>query len=179
MDRYHDQRLPRRGANPPNYGTRYDNQRRPYSPNRRRSRSPTRRRSRSPAHRRSRSPARRRSRSPARRTSTMKTKQDFQPGASGKPHSACAVCLGRHPHPVRDCNASTTWDGTHEVASKRINGDLVLRSNNSRLCLDWQRAQSCPSQKHDNRHRCSGCGDATHGAQHCPRAQKASGAHTL
>lgn len=141
FDRLNDQRPPRRGSHHHNNGACYDNQKRPFSPNHRRSRSPTRRRSRSPR-KRSHSPGRRRSRSPERYGQNTrrftKSKPDFQSGASGKHYSACTVCLGIHQHKVHDCNASTTWDGAHQVTSKRINGDLILCSNNSRLCLDWQ-----------------------------------------
>lgn len=143
---------------------------RPYSENRVRSQSPRRYRSPSPRRRRSRSPERR---NQQRRPPASRTKQDFHHSATGTSHSACAVCLGRHPHMVRDCKATSTWDGNHPATSKRLNGELYLRSDDARLCVDWQRISSCASTKHDSCHRCSGCASPGHGAQNCPRAQKA------
>ncbi|KAH9830051.1 uncharacterized protein C8Q71DRAFT_717584, partial [Rhodofomes roseus] len=82
----------------------------------------------------------------------------------------CATCLGRHKHRVFDCDATHTWNKAFEVMSKRSGKDFMLKDGRS-LCYDWQRGRGCRSSLHDNRHICSGCGKATHGAQNCPRAE--------
>ncbi|EPS94629.1 hypothetical protein FOMPIDRAFT_1134021, partial [Fomitopsis schrenkii] len=51
--------------------------------------------------------------------------------------------------------------------------NLVLIDNGRTLCCDWQRLDGCNSHLHDSRHLCSGCGQSTHGAQNCPRAEAA------
>ena len=97
------------------------------------------------------------------------------PPAQNQRHSqlsVCAVCLGRHAHSVFNCNALKTWDGAHGAVSKRVKGELLLRSTSTPLCLEWQRSRGCPSNKHDAKHFCSGCNQASHRAQGCPRSQK-------
>lgn len=97
----------------------------------------------------------------------------FPSGAASPVLSACAICLGRHQHRVYNCDAQKTWDQAHDVASKRVDKSLVLVDSGRTLCGDWQRPNGCSSCMHDSRHLCSGCGKPTHGAQDCPRAQRA------
>ncbi|KDQ62029.1 hypothetical protein JAAARDRAFT_54071 [Jaapia argillacea MUCL 33604] len=134
--------------------------------------------------RRSRSPERsssisRRQRSPADRGyHNQKSDKDFRSGTGRSGHSACAVCLGRHTHAIVECNAERVWNSAHPTISQHINKDLQLR-NGKPICIDWQRMSGCSSSRHDARHICSGCGQATHGAQNCPRAEKASSANPV
>ena len=103
---------------------------------------------------------------------------DFQTSTSGRGYSACAVCLGRHPHKIIECNAPSIWDKSLPTLALRSNKILSLRDGRP-VCADWQRSAGCSSSRHDNRHICSGCASPSHGAQECPRAQKASGSHSL
>ena len=98
--------------------------------------------------------------------------QSFQPGASSPGLSACAICLGRHPHIVAKCKSDTLWDGSRAHCKRSEQGHLV-NTNGNTICSDWQRPGGCSATGHDSRHQCSGCGKPTHGAQQCPRAQKA------
>jgi len=133
---------------------------------------------------------RRRSLSPVRPFSIRKTsppdvkpsitpqRMDFQAGAGGRVYSACAVCLGRHPHRIVECEAKMLWDSSHPSLAIRSNKILAMRDGRP-ICGDWQRVSSCPSSRHDNRHICSGCASSSHGAQNCSRAQKIPGSHSL
>lgn len=87
------------------------------------------------------------------------------------PLPCCAVCLGRNPHRTIQCTKTLTWDGKHDTIAERINKALWTKDG-KQLCTAWQRDEGCDSTRHDSRHVCSGCGATTHGAQHCPRAQK-------
>lgn len=100
-------------------------------------------------------------------------KPSFPSGAAGPVLSACAICLGRHQHRVYNCDAKKTWDQAYDTITKRIEKSLVLIDSGRTICCDWQRATGCASRAHDSRHLCSGCGKPTHGAQDCPRAQRA------
>ena len=130
-----------------------------------------------PNHRtRSASPHRRRSTSPnpgPRPALDPNRQSGFQPGAGGNALPACAICLGRFSHRVFECDTPTTWDGLHQTIAKRVRGELLLCQDNQPLCADWQHKRSCTSKRHDRHHLCSGCGQTSHGAQTCPRAQKA------
>ncbi|KAH9932402.1 hypothetical protein B0H21DRAFT_760592 [Amylocystis lapponica] len=94
----------------------------------------------------------------------------FAAGARGQALSACAVCLGRHQHKVRDCNEGRTWDQAFATAACRVAGVLQLKDGRA-LCFDWQQARGCTGTKHDAKHLCSGCSQSSHGAQQCPRAE--------
>lgn len=105
--------------------------------------------------------------------SASDAQQSFQTGAAGDGAlSACTICLGRHPHDVFKCASCSLWDGTPARCQKNAQGRIVNPAGNI-LCSDWQRPNGCSSSAHDSRHECSGCGKPTHGAQNCPRAQKA------
>ncbi|KAF8837955.1 hypothetical protein BDN67DRAFT_862173, partial [Paxillus ammoniavirescens] len=82
----------------------------------------------------------------------------------------CSVCLGRFSHNVIYCNATHTWDKAHPMFAERHRTALYAKDGRL-LCCKWQKDEGC-NEKHDAKHICSGCGSATHGAQHCPRAQK-------
>lgn len=105
--------------------------------------------------------------------SMTEAQQSFQSGARGtEALSACTICLGRHPHDVYNCSATNLWDGTPARCQKNDKGRLINPTGNI-ICSDWQKPNSCAATTHDSRHECSGCGKQTHGAQRCPRAQKA------
>ncbi|KAF8952988.1 hypothetical protein BDZ97DRAFT_1629307, partial [Flammula alnicola] len=89
------------------------------------------------------------------------------PRASG----VCAVCLGRHEHDFAKCNTPKLWDGQKGDARKNDQGRLVT-ADGLILCFDWQLPSGCSMSSHPEKHRCSGCGKADHGAQTCPRAEK-------
>lgn len=82
------------------------------------------------------------------------------------------VCLGRHPHRTIECTAKQTWDKKFETCAEHIRKGLWAKDG-KQLCTTWQREEGCTTPKHDVRHACSGCRATTHGAQRCPRAQKA------
>src|SRR5713101_8191844 len=81
--------------------------------------------------------------------------------------SACAICLGRNPHDVTQCDASLLWDG--HIPSFARKGDkgakLQTASSGDTLCLDWNLPKASNSNPHQSRHRCSGCGNNDHEAQ--------------
>ena len=99
--------------------------------------------------------------------------RDFSYSTNTRAHAVCAICLGTHVHNVYACETSKTWDGQHATFIKRDKNELRLRESNTPICIDWQRTRGCPSNKHDSRHVCSGCGQASHRACACPRVQKA------
>lgn len=84
----------------------------------------------------------------------------------------CAVCLGRRPHRTVECVATHTWNKQHETFAERIRKALWTRDG-KQICTAWQREEGCILPKHETRHICSGCGATQHGAQQCPRAEKA------
>ncbi len=100
-----------------------------------------------------------------------------RPGANSNTDSgglsACAVCLGRNPHDVAQCDAQVLWDGhTLAFAQKGDKGAKLRAARTSNtLCLDWNLPRTCGSSSHLARHRCSGCGNGDHGAQSCRLAQ--------
>ncbi|TEB21079.1 hypothetical protein FA13DRAFT_1595328, partial [Coprinellus micaceus] len=93
-------------------------------------------------------------------------------GASGSVFPACAVCLGRHKHNVRDCRPDTLANGKYPTVSARNEGRLTLKETDRSLCADSQSADGCSSKRHNERHLCSGCASADHGAQACPRGRQ-------
>jgi hypothetical protein len=94
----------------------------------------------------------------------------FRSGAAPR-GGVCAVCLGRHEHTFSKCDGAKLWDGS-AGAAKKTEGRLVA-DDGFPLCFDWQVPKGCSSTSHPDRHRCSGCGKGDHGAQTCPRAEKA------
>ena len=88
------------------------------------------------------------------------------------PSGICAVCLGRYEHNFSKCNSSKLWDGTKGWARKNEQGRLATPEGLV-LCFDWQLPKACTSTAHTEKHLCSGCGDSKHGAQKCPRGEKA------
>ena len=115
---------------------------------------------------------------PSDKASASSRRPEFQPGTGGRVYSACAVCLGHHPHRVINCTAMMLWDGSLPALSTRSNKILVIRDGRA-LCADWQCASGCPTTRNDNRHICSGCASTAHGAQECPQAQKVSSSNSL
>ncbi|KAG1880940.1 hypothetical protein F4604DRAFT_1578586, partial [Suillus subluteus] len=90
----------------------------------------------------------------------------------------CAVCLGRSLHRTVECSATRTWDEQHEVFIEHINKGLWTKDR-KQICTAWQQDEGCPAPRHDFKHICSGCGATTHGAQKCPRVQKAATSNTI
>ncbi|KAG2082664.1 uncharacterized protein F5147DRAFT_590319, partial [Suillus discolor] len=91
----------------------------------------------------------------------------------------CAVCLGRTSHNFIECTAVRLWDSSFPAVATRVNKQLLLRSSDKPLCVDWQRARGCSSHSHGERHVCSGCLSTSHGAQLCPHAQTTASSHTI
>ena len=141
-----------------------------------RSRSPPRAES-SRRQRRSRSPYRGQESLPDRREKSVRDisrrikTEVFQSGA-GPRGGVCAVCLGRHDHTFAKCDNTRLWDGSPCAARRNEQGRLVAESGLP-LCFDWQVPKGCKSTGHLERHVCSGCGGTDHGAQGCPRAERA------
>lgn len=116
----------------------------------------------------------------SRATKTSASQSGFQEGAHGNRASAvCAVCLGCHGHSFIECTAKRLWDNNFTALATRNNKSLLLRNSDKPLCVDWQRAKSCTSHQHDERHVCSGCLSTSHGAQMCSRAQKQTASYSL
>ncbi|KAH8993205.1 hypothetical protein EDB92DRAFT_1796531 [Lactarius akahatsu] len=99
-------------------------------------------------------------------------RSEFFPSGAGPRGGVCAVCLGRHEHSFAQCEGPKLWDGSAACARKNEQGKLVA-TDGYPICFDWQVPQGCSSSSHPDRHRCSGCGKQGHGAQACPRAEKA------
>ena len=106
------------------------------------------------------------------------TRQDFCAGTSRKVYSACAVCLGHHPHKIVECASTMLWDNSLPCLAVCSNKLLSMRDGKS-VCSDWQRHSICSSSTHDVCHFCSGCASSSHGAQECPQAQKIPSSHSL
>ncbi|TEB24500.1 hypothetical protein FA13DRAFT_1638666, partial [Coprinellus micaceus] len=101
-------------------------------------------------------------------------KMSFWPGrGTTATLSACTICLGRHPHKVFQCDAKVLWDGTTPAYCRKVDNGRPQDPNRKVLCSDWQHPSGCNSTTHNTKHECSGCGERDHGAQTCPRAQKA------
>ncbi|KZP14709.1 hypothetical protein FIBSPDRAFT_681233, partial [Athelia psychrophila] len=83
----------------------------------------------------------------------------------------CALCLGRFPHRVKECQAVILWDSRTPTAARRVGRSLELRDGRP-ICIDFQLPAGCSRHDHDLRHVCSGCGQASHSAQDCPRGEK-------
>ena len=99
--------------------------------------------------------------------------QNFTVNPDPRGLSACAICLGRNPHDVAQCDATLLWDGHTPTFARKGDKGAKLRTANSgdTLCLDWNLPRPCNSNSHLSRHRCSGCGNNDHGAQTCRLAQ--------
>ena len=92
--------------------------------------------------------------------------------------SACPSTLGRHPHDINNCIVEYLWDRAPTYARHTPEGHLI-DPNGDILCHNWQKTQGC-SQPHNNTKRiCSGCGNSSHGAQKCPKAEPHSSHNTL
>jgi hypothetical protein len=109
---------------------------------------------------------------PFRPSSSSHKTSGFRRGAGSPSLSACAICLGRHPHNVSACSSPTTWDGS-AARCKRAEGARIVNPSGLSLCVKWQLKIQCTSLFHGDGHECSGCGAKDHGAQKCPRAEKA------
>ena len=96
--------------------------------------------------------------------------QFFRSGADSR-GGVCATCLGRHEHTFGKCEARKLWNGAAAGARKVGIGRLV-GEDGLPICYDWQLPPGCQSTLHNERHKCSGCGKSSHGAQNCPRAEK-------
>ncbi|KAF6763338.1 hypothetical protein DFP72DRAFT_801537, partial [Ephemerocybe angulata] len=86
--------------------------------------------------------------------------------------SACTLCLGRFPHNVYTCTSKTLWDGSPARCRKNEKNRLQDPTGKI-LCSNWQTENGCSDSTHDDKHECSGCGKKDHGAQGCPRGEKA------
>jgi hypothetical protein len=111
------------------------------------------------------------------RAPSSRHNQSFRSGASSTGLSACAVCLGRHPHDISKCSTGTLWDGSNSRC-KRNEQKRLVNPEGLIICSDWQRPSGCTTSGHNHRHECSGCGKTSHGAQSCPRTQKGSSPHS-
>ena len=53
-------------------------------------------------------------------------KLDFQTSTAGRVYSACAVCLGCHPHKIVECTATKLWDNSYPSIATRSNKILSM-----------------------------------------------------
>ncbi|KAG1793830.1 uncharacterized protein HD556DRAFT_446303 [Suillus plorans] len=97
----------------------------------------------------------------------------FSRGAGSRGRSACAICLGHFAHNIQQCDSSNLWDKTTPAHSCRTQDGRIISTNGLPLCYRWQRPGGCTAENHDSAHICSGCGKKDHGAQTCPRGEKA------
>ena len=95
----------------------------------------------------------------------------FRNSTGSHPSRVCAVCLGQSEHDFAKCHSSKLWDGKKGWAWKNEKGRLATPEGLV-LCFDWQLPKTCTSTSHTKKHLCSGCGESSHGAQKCPRAEK-------
>ena len=99
----------------------------------------------------------------------------FPRGASGSATSACAICLGRHPHKPREYAASLL----HYYPSQRVfvqlgvgGSGLYTVEGGESVCLRHNIPSGCTTASCAFKHICSGCGSAAHGAQGCPYSKE-------
>ena len=100
------------------------------------------------------------------------------PAGTSSFKSMCPKCLGRHPHQVHECNEPNLSDGSPAYAFRNSDNRLTDGKGNV-LCSDWQRPNGCSLPHKSAKHECSGCGNASHGAQKCHRAQACPSANTV
>jgi hypothetical protein len=108
---------------------------------------------------------------PARSQSRSPNRNRKQPANSDRDGStrtlpACALCLSRRPHNLRECKVTRTWDGKPTRCTRDARGRLINPDSRT-ICLDWQRLPHCARTDHEGKHECSGCGWKDHGAQDC------------
>jgi hypothetical protein len=103
---------------------------------------------------------------------SRRDKPEFFRAGTDSRGEVCMACLGRHQHPFGKCDGRKLWDGSPGSVRKSGQGKL-LGQNGDPICYDWQLPKGCPHTSHPERHKCSGCGGSSHGAQACPRAEKA------
>lgn len=60
------------------------------------------------------------------RSSSPSKSSSFQSGAGSNVASACALCLGRHSHDVRNCRSETLWDGSTARCKKKTVDDSSI-----------------------------------------------------
>lgn len=117
-----------------------------------------------------------RSKSP-RRDSAPKFRRDSTNNEASLP--ACPVCLGRNRHRIKCCKLSRTWDGKHKTTSTRTNDHRIIDTAGRTLCTNWNQVVGCKDLSSKHVHVCSGCGESSHGAQECHRAEKAQAEHPV
>ena len=88
--------------------------------------------------------------------------------------SACPICLSRKRHQLRECQATTLWDGQHKTRCSRTDDGRIIDNKGRILCSNWNQSIGCKDKTTRHIHECSGCGDASHGAQECTLAEKAN-----
>jgi hypothetical protein len=101
-------------------------------------------------------------------------RRDFRLPTESRSPSVCGLCGGRHDSP-HNCKRTRTWDGKHECACFRNNGNQLELRTKAPFCFNFNLPKGCTSAYpgHLDRHICSLCSETSHGAQSCPRAQKA------
>lgn len=114
---------------------------------------------------RSRSP---RDRSPNRRFHRSNTDQ------TTNSYPACPICLSRKKHTLRTCRVTHLWDGKTNTVCSRAEDGRIVDGKGRILCSNWNQPIGCREKSAGHIHECSGCGDKSHGAQDCDRAQKAT-----
>jgi len=91
---------------------------------------------------------------------------------STHPLSACPICLSRKAHQIRKCQETTLWDGRNKARCSRTEDGRIVDGRGRTLCSNWNQKIGCKDKSTRHLHKCSGCGDTSHGAQQCSLAEK-------
>ena len=113
-----------------------------------------------------------RSRSPRNKSPNPQFRRN-SPESETNPLTACPICLSRKRHPIRKCRASNLWDGQHKARCSRAEDGRIVDGNGRTLCSNWNQTIGCSDKSTRHIHKCSGCGDSSHGAQECSLTEKA------
>ncbi|KAF9791939.1 hypothetical protein BJ322DRAFT_1026297 [Thelephora terrestris] len=118
-----------------------------------------------------------RSKSPRDRIPKQKFRRDSPETEAVSTRSVCPVCLGRGSHSIRQCQATHLWNDSEETRCSRTEEGRIIDKAGRILCTNWNQTVGCTQRFSRHIHECSGCGKSSHGAQRCPRAEKAPSAH--
>ena len=122
--------------------------------------------------------ARRRFDRAARGSSSDSSSTVFTGGAAAAT-SACAICLGRHPHRPQECRASSLhYHPSQPTYVKRAPSGrgIVVASTGDPVCLRFNIPKGCDGCS--LKHRCSGCGSPSHCAQSCPHGREGAASNS-
>ena len=84
----------------------------------------------------------------------------------------CSRC-GRNSHRAKDCSESTLANGTDPIICDLRGGRFFTRAGNLERCFRVNAGLTCSNSSHatSGKHKCSLCGDASHAAPQCSKAE--------